>query len=70
MLDSKIYDIIKYLSLICLPAIAVLVASLGQIWGWQDADKITLTINAVALCLGALIGVSSYQYNKNKEIKG
>ena len=66
-MNNKIYDVIKYLSLICLPAIAVLVASLGQIWGWQDADKITLTINAVALCLGALIGISSYQYNKENK---
>ena len=66
-MNNKIYDVIKYLSLICLPALAVLVASLGQIWGWADADKITLTINAVALCLGALIGVSSYQYNKENK---
>lgn len=64
MLDSKIYDILKWLALICLPAVAVLVSTLGQIWGWADAEKITLTINACALCMGALIGISSYQYNK------
>jgi hypothetical protein len=68
MLSGKIYEVLKWLSIICLPAIAVLVSSLGQIWGWVDADKITLTINAVALCIGAIIGISTYQYNK--EIKG
>ena len=68
MINNKIYDVLKWMAIIALPAFAVLISSLGQIWGWQDADKITLTINAVALCLGALIGVSSYQYNK--EIKG
>ncbi len=68
MLNSKIYDVLKWVAIIAMPAVAVLISSLGQIWGWPDADKITLTINAVALCLGALIGVSSYQYNK--EIKG
>jgi hypothetical protein len=68
MLNSKIYDVLKWVAIIAMPAVAVLISSLGQIWEWPDADKITLTINAVALCLGALIGVSSYQYNK--EIKG
>ena len=68
MLNGKVYDVLKWVAIIAMPAIAVLISSLGQIWGWADADKITLTINAVALCLGALIGVSSYQYNK--EIKG
>ena len=68
MLNSKVYDVLKWLAIICVPAIAVLVSTLGQIWGWVDAEKITLTINAVALCIGALIGISTYQYNK--EIKG
>lgn len=68
MLNSKVYDVLKWVAIIALPAIAVLISTLGQIWGWADADKITLTVNAVALFLGALIGVSTYQYNR--EIKG
>lgn len=67
MLDSKIYDVLKWCCIVCLPAVAVLVSTLGQIWGWADAEKITLTINAVALCMGALIGISTYQYNKGKK---
>lgn len=67
MLNGKIYDVLKWVAIIAMPALAVLIASLGQIWGWADADKITLTINAVALFLGALIGVSTFQYNKEKE---
>lgn len=65
MLNSKVYDVLKWVAIIALPAIAVLISTLGQIWGWAaDAEKITLTINACALCMGALIGISSYQYNK------
>jgi hypothetical protein len=67
MLDSKVYDVLKWCCIVCLPAVAVLVSTLGQIWGWADAEKITLTVNAVALFLGALIGVSTYQYNKGKK---
>ena len=64
MINGKIYDVLKWVALIALPAVAVLISSLGQIWGWVDADKVTLTVNAVALFLGAIIGVSTYQYNK------
>ena len=64
MLNGKVYDVLKWVAIIALPAVAVLISTLGQVWGWPDADKITLTINAVALFLGALIGVSTVQYNK------
>ena len=67
MLNSKIYDILKWIAIICLPALSLLVGALGQIWGWTDAEKITLTISAVATFLGALIGVSTYKYNKVDE---
>ena len=67
MLNSKVYDILKWIAIICLPALSLLVGALGQIWGWADAEKITLTISAVATFLGALIGVSTYKYNKVDE---
>lgn len=67
MLNSKLYDVLKWIAIICLPALSLLVGALGQIWGWADAEKITLTISAVATFLGALIGVSTYKYNKVDE---
>lgn len=63
-LTNRAYDILKWVCLIGLPAISVLVATLGQIWGWAGVDKIVLTINAVTVFLGALIGVSTAAYNK------
>ena len=64
ILSNRVYDILKWVCLIGLPAISVLVATLGQIWGWVGVDKIVLTINAVTVFLGALIGVSTATYNK------
>ena len=64
LLSNRLYDILKYVCLIGLPALATLVAALGAIWGFPYTEKITLTINAVALFIGALIGVSSAQYAK------
>ncbi len=67
MLTNRAYDILKYLCLIGLPALATLVSALGAIWGIPYTDKIVLTINAVALFIGALIGVSCAQYKKSHE---
>ena len=67
MLTNRAYDILKWVCLIGLPAVSVLVATLGQIWGWAGVDKIVLTINAITVFLGALIGVSTAAYNKANE---
>lgn len=64
MFTNKTYDILKWICLIGLPAVSVLVATLGQIWGIPNTEKIVLTINAITVFLGALIGVSTVSYNK------
>lgn len=64
-LNDKVYNVLKWVALIALPACAVLYFTLAKIWGLPYGAEITATINAVALFLGALIGVS--QYNINKE---
>ena len=67
LLKNSTYDVLKWVCLIALPALATLVAALGAIWGIPHCEQIVLTINAVALFIGALIGVSSAQYNKSHE---
>ena len=64
MLDDKIYDILKWVALVVLPAIATLYTALAGVWGLPYAQEIPATITAVDLFLGALLGVSSAQYNK------
>lgn len=63
-LPDKIYDILKWVCLIALPALAVLYFTLAKIWGLPYGAEITATINAVALFIGALIGVSQISINK------
>lgn len=65
ILSDKIYNTLKWVALIALPACAVLYFTLAKIWGLPYGAEITATINAVALFIGTLIGVS--QYNINKE---
>ena len=64
-LNDKTYHIIKWTVLTFMPALSVLVGALGKGYGW-DAETVILTINSVALFLGAITGVSNYNYNKEK----
>jgi len=40
--------VLKWVALIVLPAIGVLVQTLGPVWGWTRADPAAATINAAA----------------------
>ena len=63
-LKDSVYDVLKWVCLIALPALAVLYFTLAKIWGLPYGAEITATINAVALFIGSLIGVSQIAINK------
>lgn len=65
-LPDKAYDVIKWIALICLPALGVAYSALANVWGWAYADEIARTVNAVCVLLGALLGISTAEYNKGK----
>ncbi|EGW1789923.1 phage holin [Enterococcus faecium] len=64
ILPDKYYQIIKWAVLTVLPAVSVLVATLGKAYGWQETDTVVLTINAVTTFLGVITGVSAYNLKK------
>lgn len=70
LLPDKIYEILKWLAILALPAIADFIKFLFPTWGLPYGDPIAETIRQVALLLGILIGISTVQYNKqvNAEI--
>lgn len=64
-LNDKWYDILKWVAIVALPAISTFIVVLGKIWGWGDiAVSVAQTITALAVLLGALLGISAIQYNK------
>lgn len=63
-MNDKIYDILKYVAQIVLPAIATLYFALSQIWGLPYGEQIVGTITAIDCFLGALLGISTLNYNK------
>lgn len=67
MFNNKTYDILKWISTVVLPALATMVLAIGQIWNvtvWTV--PIGATIAAVATFMGAVLGISSIQYAKQK----
>ena len=69
-LNDKIYDTLKWVVMIVLPAIATLYAALAPVWGWPRPDDVVLTLNAVTAFAGAVLGISTAQYNKDKANEG
>ena len=65
-MSNKVFDILKYFAQIVLPAVATLYFALAQIWGLPYGEQIVGTITAVDAFLGALLGISTMQYNKRK----
>lgn len=58
-LPDKIYTVLKWVALIACPAVATFVGAVFPAWGIPNVDAITLTLNAVGVLIGALIGVSA-----------
>lgn len=66
-LSNRTYDILKYLTIIVLPAFGALYAGLSQIWSLPYASEIPATITVLCTFLGAILCISTAQYNKDKE---
>ena len=60
----KMYDILKYIAQIILPAIGTLYFALAGIWGLPYGEQIVGTITAIDTFLGVILGISTVQYNK------
>lgn len=62
-ISNKTYDVLKWLSIIAIPAIEAFWLTVGKVWGWPHLTEIGTTIAAVGVLIGALIGVSCAQYD-------
>ncbi|MBO7711037.1 MAG: hypothetical protein J6S83_11255 [Lachnospiraceae bacterium] len=65
-LPNRIYDVLKWVVMVCIPALTTAYVGLSAIWGWPYADAIAKTSAVVCALLGALLGISTAQYNKDQ----
>lgn len=57
-LPNVAYDILKWVGLVLLPALATLIGAVGPAWGMPSVDAVVLTVNAIATFIGVVIGAS------------
>lgn len=63
-MSNRVYDILKTIALIWLPAIGTLYSALAAIWGLPFGEEIVATIVAIDTFLGAILQISSASYKK------
>lgn len=64
-LPDKLYDVLKWITMIVLPALATAYVGLAAVWGWPFADEVAKTVAVICTLLGALLGISTAEYNKD-----
>lgn len=65
-LSNRVYDILKYICQIVLPALGTLYFAIAEIWHLGYSSEIVGTIAAVTTFLGVLLKISSNNYYKQE----
>lgn len=67
MLPQKVYEALRWIISVVIPAIGVLLTTLVGAWGWTiPLDSILATLSGVALFLGAVFGISKVVNDKTE----
>lgn len=66
-LPNKVYDIMKWLIILFIPALATFYGVVASIWQLPFADEFSKTLIAIDTFLGTILGVSSINYEQQKK---
>lgn len=66
-LNNKVYDALKWIVMIVIPAVTTAYVGLAAIWHFPYAEEVAKTSAVICTLLGALLGISTHQYNKTNE---
>ena len=66
-MTNRPYDILKWIALILLPALATFYAAIAAVWGLPYTEQVVGTITAVDTLLGTLLKISSDNYKKQED---
>ena len=69
IINSKVYDVMKYITMVVLPAVTTLWLAVGSIWGLPYVEPIGATLSAITVFLGAILGISTSLYNIREQRK-
>jgi hypothetical protein len=65
--NDKVYDALKWVALVALPAFGTFYMALAGIWGFPYGEQVVGTVVAVETLIGTLLQISNMQYKKTAE---
>lgn len=69
-LSNKVYDILKWIALVFIPALITFYGVVGNVLNIPYTDVVLTIMGAFDVFLGSLLGITSAQYNKNIKESG
>lgn len=66
-MNNKVYDVLKWIAMLVLPALALLIKTVFTIWNIPYGNEISATIVAINAFLGAILGLSNTMYYKKQK---
>ena len=67
-LSNKVYDVLKALVTVAIPACTTFYVTLDSIFGWGYGDTVAKVSAAVCTLLGSLMGISSANYYRRTSL--
>ena len=69
-LPQKLYEVLRWVTWIVLPAIATLLSALNAAWAWNwPMEAILATFSAVETFIGVVLGIAKYSNDKAEALK-
>lgn len=66
-MSNKVYDVLKWITLVFLPALTTLTGAILTTFNVDCTDIVLTIMTAVTTFMGTVLGISNINYNKNKE---
>jgi hypothetical protein len=66
-LPDKVYDVLKWIVLVVIPACTTAYVGLDSVFGWGYGDVVAKVSAIICALIGSIIGISTAQYNKLKK---
>ena len=63
-MSNKMYDALKWIVAIVLPAAIACYSALSGIWGWPYGEQIVGSLSAIEVFFGTILQISSANYKK------
>ena len=64
LIPDRIYDVLKWIVMIVIPALTTAYVGLAAIWHWPCPEEVAKTSAIVCTLLGALLGISTAEYRR------